>query len=700
MALANTMPMPSMAVAAHAPVPIPSFQQAPNVPSQAMAADAPIGILPFEQEAYEGDGIAIGIDLGAANIRVAVWDADQGRAVPISFIQSEFGADLPPEAIPSVVAYPTSSKTFVGQAALSTPTGVPLIGMQRLLGRTYASLGGAKWLAREADEFIGAELVPEDGQDTHGGVRFKMSFERPRPSGLKKRGANPELRTGANGARAKSSTIEQTRAPEEAIYKLIQAAKEIAEAHTEQEVTHCTVIIPAHWGLTQRRGAFDAAMLAGLTPLAILPPAVALVAGGQWTPPRTHEHILLIDWGAGACVATLLRAHDAATKMTGAPSARTHRIVGVAAEEQAGGLSLDRLIAASLEQQLAPALETAGADARTPRNRVGVLLAAESLKTSLFEDGAALSEASAKATVDGADGSVKLPVSLTLAAFEGLVKGAFEKVETMLRGLLTEGGVAADAPLFVHVSGGTAQCAPAQRVMRRAIGEPRATFVSASTIASEREADDDGAYTAVCGAAVIAAHSLQPAAVEAFQEALPDALSYAVSIAGGDGTVTPLFAKGSSLGQSRQLQFAQTAHEQTVRLIEGDDASGGSVPLLEVALPPLPRRRRALLGGKSDPKAEGPPMRTVTVELRPSGVLDADVDDDGEEDGDGGRPRLGVCGTFLLLMLLLGSVLGVAQQLQSTPQLVATADEGASPGMGEQTDGAGGGGAGGGGAEV
>ena len=33
------------------------------------------------------------------------------------------------------------------------PEGAPLLGVQRLLGRSYASLVGAKWLSHEADAF-------------------------------------------------------------------------------------------------------------------------------------------------------------------------------------------------------------------------------------------------------------------------------------------------------------------------------------------------------------------------------------------------------------------------------------------------------------------------------------------------------------------------------------------------------------------
>ena len=79
--------------------------------------------------------------------------------------------EAPLQALPSCVAYPTASEVLVGEAAAAAP--VPLIGVTRLLGRQFASLGGAKFLAAESDEFVGAEIVPEPDDDGHGAKKKK-----------------------------------------------------------------------------------------------------------------------------------------------------------------------------------------------------------------------------------------------------------------------------------------------------------------------------------------------------------------------------------------------------------------------------------------------------------------------------------------------------------------------------------------------
>ena len=62
--------------------------------------------------------------------------------------------------------------------------------------------------------------------------------------------------------------------------------------------------------------------------------------------------------------------------------------------------------------------------------------------------------------------------------------------------------------------------------------------------------------------------------------------------------------------------------------------------------------------------------RSISVELLPSGVLDADVDAT-DEDGEGERSRLGPLGIVLLLLLLVGSVVSV---MGRTPLVPAATD--------------------------
>lgn len=304
-----------------------------------------------------------------------MWSCEDGKSVPIAC-----GGFDEPLAMPTCIAYPSATATpLVGAAALAAGgTAIPIVGVQRLLGRKYSTLSDAKWLAREAEDLIGCDLEP-DGPD----VRVKLSFARPKPSGLKKRGADAPSAKAAS----KSVTIDKFFAPEEMLYKLLLKARECAVEHTGGlDVTHVTISVPAHWPLSQRRAAHDCAMLAGLTPLAVISQPLALLCEGRVPLPRSadaSELRLLIDWGGGGCSATLLQTAGGST-----------RIVESAGEECGGGLALDRLVVKALEAELGTRIAAAGVDLASEHSRVAMLRAAEKLKLQLF------------ATAPGADGGV------------------------------------------------------------------------------------------------------------------------------------------------------------------------------------------------------------------------------------------------------------------------------------------------------
>ena len=228
MALATTgaaMPMP---MAVMAPMPIPSAGA--SVPTTSFSAPSAQGGFLWEAATATEDEIAIGIDLGCASIRVAMWSAADGVAVPIPCGEEEEGLIAAALAMPCCVSYSTATTVLIGDEALtgaangSAPP--PLLGLQRLLGRKYDSLGGARWLEREADELFGCSLEPEGAE-----ARLRLTFARPAPSGLKRRGASdvPSSRGGAAKA-PKSATIDKLVAPEEALTKLLLNVKARAQA--------------------------------------------------------------------------------------------------------------------------------------------------------------------------------------------------------------------------------------------------------------------------------------------------------------------------------------------------------------------------------------------------------------------------------------------------------------------------------------
>uniref|UniRef100_A0A7S0IQ38 Uncharacterized protein n=1 Tax=Calcidiscus leptoporus TaxID=127549 RepID=A0A7S0IQ38_9EUKA len=208
----------------------------------------PSGTAALLPESSQQEIIAIGIDLGCDRMRVAVWSAEEG--VPVECCAP----------VPSVVAWRNAASSgLVGDAALHAPA--PLLGLVRILGRKYSTLGGAKWLEAEAEAQIGCSLLPSDEAD--GAVRVKLVLPRPQPSGLKKRGGG-----GGGSGKPRSATVDKLLAGEQIIYKLLLEAKSAAEALLEAEVTHAVVAVPACWGCAARRSAYDCCVLANLTPLA------------------------------------------------------------------------------------------------------------------------------------------------------------------------------------------------------------------------------------------------------------------------------------------------------------------------------------------------------------------------------------------------------------------------------------------------
>ena len=239
------VPMPAMSM----PMPV-AVGAGPTIPTQTgpVAPGSGGGGL-TTASLWEGsargpeDAVAIGIDLGCANVRVAMWSAEDGCAVPVAVGDPSGDDDTLEDALRCCVAFPSANKAVVGEAALNATDATPLIGVQRLLGRKYASLDGAKWLEREAEQLVGCSLVPSD--EPGGDVRLKMTFSRPKASGLKKRGASQPAGQ-PDKDKARSATVDRILGPEEIVYRVLQQAKARAEAQIDAEVTHATLVVPAH----------------------------------------------------------------------------------------------------------------------------------------------------------------------------------------------------------------------------------------------------------------------------------------------------------------------------------------------------------------------------------------------------------------------------------------------------------------------
>ena len=721
MAVANIGPthMP-MATSMAMPAAMPTFQPTPTFDSTTGGLSQPsdAGSMLWEHgSGGSGEGVGIGIDLDCDRIRVSVWSAEDGKTVPLF-------------SMPCRVKFASPTKALVGDDAtaaaaevLEDDTPVPLVGVQRLLGRSYASLAGAKWIEQEADDTIGAELIPagaaaqasDEGDDGDAGVRLRLTFKRAAPSGLKKRGG---ASAGGDGKKPRSTTIERVLAPEEVLSKLLIAVKQRAEANVDAEVTHATVAVPAHWGLAQRRAAFDGCLLAGLTPLAIVSHPVALLAGGLF--PRTTSPplapptaaadgapLLMIEWGAGSCSAAVFRRVK-----------ETFELAGVDGADGAGGLALDRLVAKKLARDLASRIACEGVDLTSRASRVELVAAAGRLREGLSvwrgEAASAGSTAAGTAAASTAETTVHLydpshvevSAELTTAEWREAVESALPAVGSMVAELMARCGIEAGSKVAVHAGGVVAACAPARLLLERTLAPWRCALAWAADGDGDGDGvggdgggggggagdgEDDvfaragevseggrrvggggskGSHQAACGAARLAAHHLQREAVERAWLAehscewvdVHDALPFAVACEGGGGARTQIFPPLTAPGCTEVLHFDAAGIEQGVQLIEDRGGGLGTTPLLRLTIPAMRRR-----GPLSRAPRAGEAQRSITVKLLPSGVLDADLESS-DADGDGGRgSRLGVGGVLLLLLMLVGSVVSVMGRAPLVP---------------------------------
>jgi molecular chaperone DnaK len=237
--------------------------------------------------------IAVGIDLGTTNTVIAAVKDGVARAIP-----GPTGARL----IPSVVAFPPSGGTLVGEPAnarrLLDP-GNTIFSVKRIIGRVWAS---------------------SEVQD----VRAKLPFE---------------LRAGPGGSTVVGARKETFSLLEISAF-ILRHAKALAEAHLGEPVERAVITVPANFNDLQRAATKTAGRIASLEVLRILnePTAAALAYGPQ---EATHERIAVYDLGGGTFDVTVL---DVAGNV--------FEVLATAGDTCLGGDDIDVLIAERMTEDL------------------------------------------------------------------------------------------------------------------------------------------------------------------------------------------------------------------------------------------------------------------------------------------------------------------------------------------------------------
>ncbi|CAN6472171.1 unnamed protein product [Victoria cruziana] len=208
--------------------------------------------------ATEGDGVAIGIDLGTTYSCVAVWQNDR-----VEIIANDQGN----RTTPSYVAF-TESERLVGDAAKNQAAMNPantVFDAKRLIGRRFS------------DPFVQGDAALWPFQVVAGP------------------GDRPLIKVQFKGK-------EKLLAAEEISAVVLMKMRETAEAYLGTTVTNAVVTVPAYFNDSQRRATKDAGAIAGLNVLRITnePTAAAIAYGFDKNSARASlKNVLVFDLGGG-----------------------------------------------------------------------------------------------------------------------------------------------------------------------------------------------------------------------------------------------------------------------------------------------------------------------------------------------------------------------------------------------------------------
>src|SRR6187551_1098071 len=202
----------------------------------------------------------IGIDLGTTNSVVAIMEGDQPKV-----LINSAGSRI----TPSVVAFTEKGEVLVGQVAkhqqITNPKNT-VFSIKRLMGRRHSEVA-------QEEKMVPYEVT--GGKEEY--VKVKV--------------------------RGKEYTPEQVSA------FILQDLKKTAEAYLGETVTEAVITVPAYFNDAQRKATKDAAEIAGLKVLRVLPePTAAALAYGL--DKKKDEKILVYDLGGGTFDLSVLDVGD------------------------------------------------------------------------------------------------------------------------------------------------------------------------------------------------------------------------------------------------------------------------------------------------------------------------------------------------------------------------------------------------------
>tara|TARA_R100001163_G_scaffold64213_2_gene57939 strand:- start:11908 stop:13938 length:2031 start_codon:yes stop_codon:yes gene_type:complete len=254
----------------------------------------------------------IGIDLGTTNSVIAYYNPDTDN---VDIISNDLGERI----TPSIVRY-LENEILVGQTAQESRVDsteqeleqYPVIShVKRFIGRKYST---GYDIFETLDYEIKADyqdfpLIPINNLDESTDDKIRSQSE-----------SNSQ------------SNAQRNLKPEEVSAQVLRYLKECAEENLDIKITQAVITVPAYFNEAQRRATRDAATLAGLETLRLVPePTAACLCYGLHK--SDEETVLVFDLGGGTLDTSILQLHGG-----------IFEVIATSGNTQLGGADLDYMI--------------------------------------------------------------------------------------------------------------------------------------------------------------------------------------------------------------------------------------------------------------------------------------------------------------------------------------------------------------------
>lgn len=657
----------------HVATPLPTMPSLPNDSAATGPAGSGGGVSSqqlFEvHEAASVDEMPVGIHLAEDALRLAGWDSATGEVIALPA-----DAESADGSLRACACYARPGQVLLGDDIDPKWREQPqhtLLRPVRLLGRSFSSLGGARWLADE-DAHTPCKLAPDsEAGYSAGRARFRLVHERA-PSDARRRASAAAAK--GPGCRKASSSIETDVAPEEVVQKLLRRAVSCAAAAgSGVQPTHAVLAVGAGANLAARQAAADAAVMAGLEVVAVVTETAALLADPA-IQAALNSHAgsaaLVLVWGAGSFAASVAVDAETPGGSEGTVS-RCWRIAATASDVEVGLTALDRAVGSLLLRQLEDDDDVNGSLA-SPYNTISLQLAAAALRKEVMlglsgggeEGGGGSCKAMHEALLALDDGTVKAyRLSLNAEQLELILNQFRERVAGLTAQALGKAGVAPkdvkavlSASLFAEDEGSNSLGAQG---LASALC-PGAAFLRVSVDAVARGA-----------AALAAQHTLQPGMGEGELEAWAppiEPLRCAVALERPGEAPMQLIPAGTLAPCAVEVSLPASKAEQWLELFE--DVRGDGLGIAH-GVPLLCARVDASIKGNRKAKAPAA-YRRLLVTFGTNGLVEVEVPPAGIDEPE--AASRGWAGVLLLLLLIASSLIAVASS--ASPSTSARAKDG------------------------